>query len=130
MSAPEQKLATSKEVADYLGVSLQTMANWASAGKGPAFVKAGGQRRYRWADVHSYAGTPDPGLCGPFVPLPPGYSLVLTFGDNGRHRDLRRPVIGLLDGKAAVLDHTGRPVTAEAFASGAHGWHVAPAGEL
>lgn len=47
-------LATSREVADYLGVQPQTMDAWASQRKGPPFIKIEGRRRYDWDDVRQW----------------------------------------------------------------------------
>lgn len=47
-------LATSKEVAAYLGVHPQSMDRWASQGKGPVYTKIEGIRRYEWEDVRSW----------------------------------------------------------------------------
>jgi excisionase family DNA binding protein len=47
-------LATSEEVADYLRVSVRTIEDWAYRGRGPIFVMAGDQRRYKWEDVDAY----------------------------------------------------------------------------
>lgn len=44
-------LATSREVAEYLGVHPQTMDAWASKGVGPPFFKVEGRRKYDWADI-------------------------------------------------------------------------------
>ncbi len=49
-----QGLATTEEVAAYLHVKPQTMAFWAHKGRGPAFSKIEGQRRYDWADVRAW----------------------------------------------------------------------------
>lgn len=50
-----EDLATSEEVARYLNISPQTLANWAYQGKGPAFSKLdGGRRRYDWSDVRAW----------------------------------------------------------------------------
>ena len=52
------RLATSKEVADYLQRSEKTLANWRWAGTGPAYIKASPKARkevrYRWADVEKW----------------------------------------------------------------------------
>lgn len=47
-------LGTTEEVAAYLRVTPQTMANWAYKGKGPAYVKIEGRRLYSWDDVRAY----------------------------------------------------------------------------
>lgn len=49
-----ERLATSREVAAYLGVHPQTMDAWASKGKGPIYSKIEGRRRYNWADVREW----------------------------------------------------------------------------
>ncbi|UQN30450.1 helix-turn-helix transcriptional regulator [Brachybacterium kimchii] len=40
-------LLTAKEVADALGLSTGTLANWRSLELGPKYVKVGGRVRYR-----------------------------------------------------------------------------------
>jgi hypothetical protein len=47
-------MATPTEVSAFLRVSIQTLANWRSLGKGPAHSKAGRLVRYDWADVRQY----------------------------------------------------------------------------
>lgn len=47
-------LATSKQVAAYLGVHPQSMDRWASQRKGPRYTKIEGIRRYDWADVRRW----------------------------------------------------------------------------
>ena len=47
-------LATSREVAEYLGVPPRTLDNWAYWGTGPRYAKIGRHRRYRWDDVETY----------------------------------------------------------------------------
>lgn len=49
-----ENLATSAEVAAYLGVTKQTLANWAYQGRGPSFVKVGRNRRYDWNDLRAW----------------------------------------------------------------------------
>jgi excisionase family DNA binding protein len=48
------KLLTREEAADVLGVSRQTLANWAVDGAGPRFVKIGTNARYRAQDLEAY----------------------------------------------------------------------------
>lgn len=51
-SIQPQALATRSEVAGYLKKSPQTLAVWATQGKGPRFMKLeNGNVRYRWSDV-------------------------------------------------------------------------------
>lgn len=47
-------LATSKEVATYLGIHPQSMDRWASQGKGPRYTKIEGIRRYDWDDITAW----------------------------------------------------------------------------
>lgn len=47
-------LATSAEVAEYLGVPLHTLDQWSYRGTGPRFSKVGRYRRYRWADIEKW----------------------------------------------------------------------------
>jgi excisionase family DNA binding protein len=47
-------LATRKEVAQFLRVSVQRMEQWAHRGKGPRFTKVGRLVRYDWADVEKW----------------------------------------------------------------------------
>lgn len=47
-------LATSAEVADYLGVPVKTLDKWAYLGAGPRYAKVGRYRRYRWSDVERW----------------------------------------------------------------------------
>jgi excisionase family DNA binding protein len=49
-----EPLVTRKEVAEFLGINPRTLDNWASAGRGPSFVKVGGNRRYDMADVRAW----------------------------------------------------------------------------
>lgn len=47
-------LATSAEVAEYLGVPPRTLDQWAYRGTGPRFSKVGRHRRYRWSDLEKW----------------------------------------------------------------------------
>lgn len=49
-----RELATRKELAEYLGKSVQTLAIWAMQGKGPKYFKVNGTCRYRWSDVDAW----------------------------------------------------------------------------
>ena len=44
-------LLTDEEVAELVGVTIQTLAIWRSNGEGPAYVKLGRQVFYRRADI-------------------------------------------------------------------------------
>lgn len=48
------RLANTKEVAEYLGIAPNTLSNWAYQGLGPVYSKINGQRRYDWADVRAW----------------------------------------------------------------------------
>lgn len=47
-------LATKEEVAAFLRIEPRTLDNWASDGRGPAYVKVEGARRYDMADVKEW----------------------------------------------------------------------------
>lgn len=49
-----EALATTEEVAAYLQVSPQTMANWAYKKVGPPYLKINGQRRYDWTELRAW----------------------------------------------------------------------------
>lgn len=45
------RLMTAKELAAYLGVAEQTLANWRYVGRGPRFYRVGQLVKYRRGDV-------------------------------------------------------------------------------
>lgn len=47
-------LADSIAIAEFLGVPLRTLDQWAYRRTGPPFVKVGRHRRYRWEAVHAW----------------------------------------------------------------------------
>ena len=47
-------LATKEQVAEYLQVKPGTLDAWAKQGRGPAYSKVEGSRRYDWADVKAW----------------------------------------------------------------------------
>jgi excisionase family DNA binding protein len=49
-----RSLATTEEVAEYLGMPRRTLDQWRHVGKGPRFSKVGKHVRYRWADVEKW----------------------------------------------------------------------------
>jgi predicted DNA-binding transcriptional regulator AlpA len=49
-----ERLMSRKEVADFLGLSSQTLARWAWAKTGPKFSKLGKYARYRQQDVKDW----------------------------------------------------------------------------
>ncbi len=63
------QLVTSREAANYLGVSSDTLDNWRCQGRGPVFIKttpsSRGKVLYRisditaWQDANLYASTSD-----------------------------------------------------------------------
>ena len=50
-SKRSERLLNARDVADILGVSDGTLANWRSLGIGPSYVRAGSAVRYRAGDV-------------------------------------------------------------------------------
>ncbi|WP_214403532.1 helix-turn-helix domain-containing protein [Pseudonocardia lacus] len=52
MEDKPEPLLTSSQVAELVGVSRHTIANWVRAGKlVPTLTTMGGQHRFRWSDV-------------------------------------------------------------------------------
>lgn len=47
-------LVTPAEVADYLGIPIQTLAQWRWRNEGPAYVRVGRLIRYRKEDLLSF----------------------------------------------------------------------------
>jgi len=47
-------LISSEELAEFLGVPLSTLDQWASRGGGPIYLKVGIHRRYHPDDVRAY----------------------------------------------------------------------------
>lgn len=54
MDAVLGAIGTAKEVAQFLGISEQSLAQDRARGVGPAYIKHGRRVRYRWADVEAY----------------------------------------------------------------------------
>lgn len=55
MSSASSKLLTPGELAELLGVSEETLAQWRSQRRGPPYVKVEGRLvRYRLPDVEAY----------------------------------------------------------------------------
>jgi len=61
MPPKTRPLATSKEVADYLGVPVRTLDDWAYRRVGPPFRKVGRHRRYRWSEIEKWLDEQDAG---------------------------------------------------------------------
>jgi DNA-binding transcriptional MerR regulator len=57
MTNPQERLATGREVAAYLRVTIRTLNRWARTGTGPPVAQTlpGGERRYNWDDVYDFA---------------------------------------------------------------------------
>lgn len=49
-----EPLATAQEVADYLGVPLNTLYMWRHRSKGPRMRRVGRHLRARWVDVERW----------------------------------------------------------------------------
>lgn len=49
-----RKLATTVEVAEYLGVTPEALRQWAHKGVGPPWTMVESVRRYRWEDIERY----------------------------------------------------------------------------
>jgi excisionase family DNA binding protein len=48
------RLASRAEVAEYLGVPVRTLEQWAYRREGPRYRVIGRHARYRWADVEAW----------------------------------------------------------------------------
>lgn len=53
-TAGRSRLISVNELAEYLGVPVQTVYNWNCYGNGPRFLKVGRHVRYRWTDVDAW----------------------------------------------------------------------------
>lgn len=51
MQGKDDSWLTTVEVSNRLKIPPKTLANWASLGKGPRYVRIGRFRRYRWSDL-------------------------------------------------------------------------------
>lgn len=49
-----EDLLTTSELSEYLKVKPNTLDHWASQGRGPAYIKVEGQRRYDPTDVREW----------------------------------------------------------------------------
>lgn len=47
-------LATAKQLAEYLGLDTQTLANWRWKRQGPPWVKLAGTIRYEWPEIEKW----------------------------------------------------------------------------
>lgn len=56
MAAGRERLATPDEVAEYIGRTVGTLANWRSQSTGPTYIGGGHGTpvRYRWCDVETW----------------------------------------------------------------------------
>jgi len=50
----QTNLWTRRQTAEYLGIKEQTLAFWATIGRGPRYVKVGRAVRYRLSDIEAY----------------------------------------------------------------------------
>ena len=48
------RLLTTQQLADYLGVPVATLYSWRHAGEGPPGFRVGKHVRYRWSDVEEW----------------------------------------------------------------------------
>src|SRR5262245_44406805 len=48
------RLLSPSRAAEFLALSVRTLANWRVAGTGPAYCKGGGAVRYRYTDLQKY----------------------------------------------------------------------------
>lgn len=63
MNDREDRLLSPKEAAHFIGVAVNTLANWRSIGRGPKFYKYCGHVRYShndisdWIDKNKFSST-------------------------------------------------------------------------
>jgi excisionase family DNA binding protein len=57
---PTERLATRAEVAEYLGVPVATLSQWAYKRMGPPYRLIGRHARYSWADVERWVASQEP----------------------------------------------------------------------
>jgi predicted DNA-binding transcriptional regulator AlpA len=55
------KLATVNDLADYVGVPVQTIYEWNCRGTGPKVLKVGRYVRYRWSDIDRWLDSTEKG---------------------------------------------------------------------
>jgi excisionase family DNA binding protein len=51
------RTASRREAAKYLGVSVSTLARWASMKHGPSYYLVGAKARYRYSDLDNFVET-------------------------------------------------------------------------
>ena len=57
VTGPPESLASCAQVAEFLGVPQQTLANWRARSVGPKYLKVGRYVRYRWSDISAWLDT-------------------------------------------------------------------------
>ncbi|MGH3402012.1 MAG: helix-turn-helix transcriptional regulator [Streptosporangiaceae bacterium] len=57
-----QPLIDVKDLAEYLGVPVETVYGWNKTRTGPRYLKVGRHVRYRWSDVDSWLGSQETGM--------------------------------------------------------------------
>lgn len=117
-----EALATSKEVAAYLGVHPQSMDRWASRGEGPPFSRIGGSRRYDWSVVrkwvadqtaHHQGPTYQCNACG--KPVRTKGHLVMDYDDLHRYEKTERERLAREARKQSEAGTSWVPVDLDAF---------------
>ncbi|PQM45712.1 hypothetical protein C1Y40_04156 [Mycobacterium talmoniae] len=53
-NAPVEPLGDATQVAEFLGISPVTLAQWRQQGRGPRWARVGRWIRYDWADVRAW----------------------------------------------------------------------------
>jgi len=53
-TAERVALMSPRELSDYAGPAVQTLAIWRTKDKGPRYIKTGGRIRYRLSDVDAW----------------------------------------------------------------------------
>ncbi|AXK40692.1 helix-turn-helix transcriptional regulator [Crenobacter cavernae] len=74
-SIDPRRLLTRQQAADFLGVSVFTLNQYASEGKGPAFAKLGRKAVYRLADLEAYRTAQAEPVAAPLLAATPPASM-------------------------------------------------------
>jgi excisionase family DNA binding protein len=64
MKTNTRPLASRPQVAEYLGVPVATLEQWAHKNSGPRYARVGRHVRYRWEDVEAWLAEQEQGGVG------------------------------------------------------------------
>lgn len=64
----DDRLVSTGDLSEYLGIPVQTIYQWRHRGEGPRGYRIGRHVRYRWADVQAWLATRSDDVERPFHP--------------------------------------------------------------